>query len=61
MPGCDPFPGAFACHGFELGVGWVGCRYIHYKGIVHRDCNPKNFMLTTDGKVKIGDFGMAQA
>ena len=49
--------------GEALGIILQVARALHHaheRGLIHRDVKPKNIMLTTDGKVKLADMGLAR-
>ncbi len=49
----------------ETAVRWAidvidGLEAAHRAGVIHRDVKPSNCFVTTDGQLKIGDFGLSR-
>ena len=40
-------------------TGRSGAGHIHRKGLIHRDVNPYNILVTRDGTAKLADLGLA--
>ncbi|NWF85734.1 MAG: serine/threonine protein kinase, partial [Bryobacteraceae bacterium] len=37
-----------------------GLDYAHSQGVIHRDVKPANLLISSDGRLKIADFGLAK-
>lgn len=38
----------------------LGVDFLHSHRIVHRDLKPQNLLVTSEGRIKIADFGLAK-
>ena len=46
-----------ACSVYQIACGM---KFIHFRKIIHRDLKPKNILISSDGTIKIGDFGISK-
>ncbi len=53
-----PLPYEAACDAIRQAA--EGLEHAHQRGMVHRDIKPQNLMRTSDGQIKILDFGLAR-
>ena len=38
----------------------AGIVYLHEMGVIHRDIKPDNILITSQGQIKVSDFGSSQ-
>ena len=54
---CGNLPELLACTYLEQVL--FGLQYLHHQGVIHRDIKSANLLVSTDGTIKVTDFGVS--
>ena len=54
---CGNLPELLVCTYLEQVL--FGLQYLHHQGVIHRDIKSANLLVSTDGTIKVTDFGVS--
>ena len=54
---CGNLPEILVCTYLEQVLR--GLQYLHHQGVIHRDIKAANLLVSTDGTIKVTDFGVS--